>query len=125
MEEEKPMIEALGYVGGQDEELGGYCEPLIIRVNGEEHYVLHEMHTYYEQIKIPDYPYSQSGDIKAKHSKVEFSRLEVLTLEFDKVKARLGIDSSLPWVETDSNCGYDLPKEAWKEAWKEAYAKLP
>jgi len=121
MAEEKPMIKCLGYIGGQDEDLGGYCEPLIIRVNGEEHYVLHEMHTYREQIKIPDYPYSRFGDIKSKHSKVEFGRLEELTSEFDKVKARLGIDSSLPWVETDSNCGYDLPKEAWKEA----YAKRP
>jgi hypothetical protein len=113
MAEEKPMIESLGYIGGQDEDLGGYCEPLIIRVNGDEHYVLHEMHTYRDS--------ADEDKIKAKHSKVEFGGLEELTSEFDKVKARLGIDSSLPWVETDSNCGYDLPKEAWEKA----YARSP
>ncbi len=109
MAEEKPMIEALGYIGGQEEDLGGYCIPLIIRVNGQEHYVLHEMHTYRDP--------ADEDKIKAKHSKIEFGQLEELTSEFAKVKARLGIDPSLPWVETDSNCGYDIPKEEWEKAY--------
>ena len=99
----KPMVEILGYIGGQDEDLLGYCEPLIIRVSGKEHYVLHEMHTYRDS--------ADEDKIKAKHSKIEFGKLEELTLEFEKVKARLGIDRSLPWIETDSNCGYDISKE--------------
>jgi hypothetical protein len=108
MTEEKPIIEALGYIGGQDECLGGYCEPLIIRADGKEHYVLHEMHTYYASFEPPV--------IKAKHSKIEFDSLDELTAEFKKVQDRLGIDSSLPWAETDSNCGYKLSKGAWEEA---------
>lgn len=108
MTEEKPLIEALGYIGGQDEDLGGYCEPIIIRVDGQEHYVLHEMHEYRD--------FSDENRIKATHNKVEFGRLEELISEFDKVKVRLRIDFSLPWIKTDSNCGYDLPEEAWKEA---------
>jgi len=108
MTDKRATAEQLDYIGGQDEELGGYCEPLVIRVNGEEHYVLHEAHTYYEQIKIPDYPYSRSGDIKAKHSKLEFKSREELEGEFKKVRERLGIDSSLPWEETDARCGYDF-----------------
>lgn len=100
------IIEYLGYIGGQDEELGGYCEPLIIKINGEKHYVLHEMHTYFESFK--------TRAIKAKHSKVEFETLEELVSAFQWVQENLRIDKSLPWVETDKNCGYDIPPEEEK-----------
>lgn len=106
MPEEKPMVEALGYIGGQDEELGGYCEPLVIRVHGREHYVLHEMHTYRDP----------ADEIKAKHRKVEFNRLEALVDAFKKVEERLGIDKSLPWAETDPRCGYGISEEEWEKA---------
>ncbi len=103
-EKAKPIVEAFGYIGGQDEHLGGYCEPLIIRVDGKEHYVLHEMHTYND---------SSDGDkIKAKHSKLEFESLEKLLKEFKKIEKRLEIDRALPWEETNANCGYKLPKNS-------------
>ena|SRR3989338_3923685 len=115
MTEPKPLVEMRGYIGGQDEDLGGYCRPLIIRTNSQEHYVLHEMHTYRDE--------QDRGKVKAKHSKVEFGKLEELLKEFNLVQVRLGINPKLLWVETDSRCGYVLPeiefKEASKKYWKE------
>ena len=113
MAEEKPIVKALGYIGGQDEDLGGYCEPLIIRVNGNEHYVLHEMHTYR----------TADRTVNAEHNKVEFDSLEILISEFDKVKAKLTLDKSLPWTKTDSNCGYDIPEEEWEKAYARRFSK--
>ena len=101
-------IKFLGYIGGQNEELGGYCEPIVIRINGTENYILHEMHTFYKS----------ELEIKTKHSKVEFGSLEELTLAFERVQKRLMIDSSLPWVETDPYCGYDISKEVWENAFR-------
>lgn len=111
------MIEVLRYIGliGQGSQGKNFreyyedYEALIIRVNGKEHYVLHKRYVYY----------SKSGAIEEKHSKVEFSRLEELISAF----VNLGIDSSLRlrWVETDPNCGYNLPKKAWEEAYAKRF----
>lgn len=106
--EEKLVIEYLGYIGGDDDGQGGYCEPIIIRTEGQEHYILHEAHTFSDSLN--------RSDIKMKHSKVEFSKLEELTSAFERVKARLTIDHSLPWIETDSSCGYTIPHEEWEKA---------
>lgn len=95
---------------------GGYCEPLIIRIDGREHYVLHEMHTYrnwtYKGVlkSVPK--------IKTKHSKLEFGNLEELMKEFKRVEERLGIDMSLPWADTDSRCGYDIPQEEFVKVYR-------
>jgi len=104
MEDTKPQVENLGYIGGQDDALGGYCEPLIIRVGGQEHYVMHVMTTYYENFHDPE-----NRTIKAKHQKLEFDNLDELMASFEVVKAKLGINPSLAWEETDASCGYDIP----------------
>jgi len=101
----QPLVEKVGYIGGQDDEVGGYCEPLIIRSAKGEHYVLHEMHTYYD-----------GDEIKAKDSKVEFATLEELLRTFHNVERRLAIDISLPWMETTPTCGYDIPIEEFQQA---------
>lgn len=125
MPEPKPLVEILGYIGGQDEEFGGLCEPLIIRTSGQEHYVLYEMHTTRDIIghKILNPVYS---DIVAKHNKLEFNTLEGLIKEFRAVKTRLGVNPRLPWVETDSRCGYDVPETEFVAAsaryWEEQRA---
>ncbi|MEK6901005.1 MAG: hypothetical protein AABX37_01550 [Nanoarchaeota archaeon] len=108
MIEQKPVVEALGYIGGQDEDLGGFCEPLVVRVAGEERYVLHEMHTYRDVY--------DRYIVKAQHKKVEFASLDGLLAEFGNVERRLGIDESLPWVVTDQTCGYAVPKEEFDNA---------
>ncbi|PIO08578.1 hypothetical protein COU59_01195 [Candidatus Pacearchaeota archaeon CG10_big_fil_rev_8_21_14_0_10_34_12] len=54
--------------------------------------------------------------VKPEHKKVEFGTLEALTKSFKRVRSRLGIDKSLPWVETNAVCGYDIPKEEFDEA---------
>ena len=106
MEETKPIVQALGYIGGQDEDLGGFCEPLVIRVAGEERYVLHETHTFRNQYDA----------VKSAHSKVEFASLEGLLVEFANVERRLRIDTRLPWSETDETCGYAVPKAEFEAA---------
>lgn len=125
MPEPKPLVEILGYIGGQNEELGGLCEPLIIRTSGQEHYVLYEMHTTRDIVgyKVLDSVYS---DIVAKHNKLEFKTLEELMKEFRAVETRLGVNSRLPWVETDSRCGYYVPEKEFAAAsaryWEEQRA---
>ena len=108
------IVEALGYIGGQDEDLGGYCEPLIIRFEGGEHYVLHVMSQYIDGEDVDEVTGVEK--IKDKHEKVEFRTLEELTDGFQRVTERLGIDKSLPWVETDSTCGYNIPQKEFSTA---------
>jgi len=110
----KSTVKILDYIGGQDEDLGGYCEPLIIRVNENDHFVLHEMHQYRDT----------RNQVQAEHNKVEFSTLEELTLAFKKVERKLGIDKSLKWIRTNRNCGYDISKKEWDRAHEERYAKM-
>lgn len=109
-----PMVETLGYIGGQDEDLGGYCEPLIIRFKDRENYVLHTMSQYRDDKDVDEITGVEK--IKAKHEKVEFGTLEELTDEFQRVKERLGIDRSLPWEETNPTCGYDISQEEFRNA---------
>jgi len=101
MENILPQIEPLGYIGGQNGPFGGYCHPVIIRVNGQEHYVLHNMNTYAKD--------GDMNDIRAEHKKVEFSTLDELLESFDEVIKKLRINKSLNWEVTDPSCGYDIP----------------
>ena len=101
MEDTKPQVEVRGYIGGQEGIFGGFCHPVIIRVDGQEHYVLHEMHTYAD---------AADGDtVKAEHNKVEFDTLDELLASFTEVERKLGIDRSLNWEKTDASCGYEVP----------------
>jgi len=108
------MVESLGYIGGQNEDLGGYCEPLVIRVGDEEIYVLHTMSQYRDPESI-NWGKVRERDkverIRSKHRKVEFRTRRELISAFRKVKKRLGVDEDLPWVETNSTCGYDISLE--------------
>ncbi len=114
MPETKPVVEQLGYIGGQEEDLGGCCIPFVLRVNGKEHYVLYEVHTYRDGKDIN--PQAGNERIKAKHSKLEFKTSVEMMFEFAKVQRRLGIDRKLPWIETDRFCGYNIPNKEFKDA---------
>jgi hypothetical protein len=107
MAPEKPAVEILGYMGGQDEDLGGYLEPMIIRVGGRENYILHLMIQYRDESDINE----KTGfpKINPEHKKIEFGKLEELTEAFKSAESRLGIDKSLGWKITDSTCGYGVP----------------
>ncbi len=108
----RPLVEALGYIGGQDEDLGGYCEPLVIIVGGEKKFVLHEMAQYRDDKDIN--PDTGRERIKARHRKVEFGTREELTGAFGN--AMSWNFRKLGWVETDSKCGYDIPQDDFVRA---------
>lgn len=95
-------VEPLGYIGGQDEHLGGFCEPLVIKARGIERFVLHTMWQYEERDRI-----------KEKHQKVEFDSKEILLNNWLKVQASLGIDNNLKWIFTNACCGYDIPPRSY------------
>ena len=114
MIEKKHLVESLGYIGGQDEDLGGYCEPLIIRFNGEENYVLHIMSQYRDENDVDNATGVEK--IKSKHEKAEFRTLIELTDGFEMVKTRLRVDKKLSLVETDENCRYNISKEEFVNA---------
>ncbi len=99
------LVEQLGYIGGQDEDLGGCCMPLVLDIDGRKIFVLYEMHTYREGNKI-----------KARHSKVEYPSIDELLQEFARVKERLTVDKRAPWVETDRTCGYSISLEEFNDA---------
>ncbi len=103
-------VDALGYIGGQDECLGGYCEPLIIKYSdGIEQYILHEMHQSHEgSLYVP-------GNIFNNHKKVLFSNKLELIEAWGEVRNHLGINKNLPWEKTDAVCGCDAtPEEFYK-----------
>ena len=110
----KPIVEALGYIGGQDEDLRGYCKSLVIRFEDREHYILHTMSQYRDDKDVDEVTGVER--IKSKHEKVEFRTLVELTDEFQRVTERLSIDKSLHWVETDSTCGYVISREEFSTA---------
>jgi len=108
MSVDNAVVEALGYIGGQDEDLGGFCEPLVVRVDGEEHYILRAMAQYRD---------SDDGDrVKAKYTKLECGSRAELRAVFKQVERRLGIDRGMSWVETDATCGYNIPEDEFTKA---------
>lgn len=72
-------IMSLGYIGGQDVGLGGYCEPLIIGYSdGMKQYVLHSMAQNREIISF-ECENPVFGKIINNHKKLVFSsELELL-----------------------------------------------
>jgi len=113
MRKDISKVTVLGYIGGQDEHLGGYCEPLIIEYfDGMEQYVLHEMWQR-EQILGHDYFGPEYGEIINHHKKAVFLNKSDFMDNWEFLKKHLGwIDNRFEWEETDSVCGYDCtPKE--------------
>lgn len=104
----------LGYIGGQVEDLGGYCEPLIIEYfDGMKQYVLHTMaqrrKTNFKDGRL------EFGEIINNHKKVLLlSKLELISV-WELVRKHLGVNKEWSWEETDSVCGCDTTlKEFYK-----------
>lgn len=99
-------VTTLDYIGGQDEGLGGYCEPLIIEYfDGMEQYVLHRM-----------WQSREFGEIINNYEKAVFSTELQLIDNWKFLKEHLGwIDNRFEWEKTDSVCGHDAtPEEFYK-----------
>jgi len=108
-------IISLGYIGGQDEDLGGYCEPLIIKYSdGIEQYVLHEMSQSKEILRF-ECGNPVFGRIINNHKKAVFpSELELLNT-WSWTNRHLTINKKLSWQETNSVCDCDCtPEEFYK-----------
>ena len=104
MENKIRGVESLDYIGGQDENLGGCCEPLIIQyLDGMEEYVLHEMYqsreTYIDKHRI-----LQFGDIINNYKKAVFSSEDELMDAWRDIWTYLNLKQHL-WEETNSVCG--------------------
>jgi hypothetical protein len=108
-------VTSLDYIGGQDEDLGGYCEPLIIQYSdGMEQYVLHSMAQSREVLRF-ECGNPIFGKIINNHKKAIFSsRLELLKA-WSKVIEHLGIDKKLSWQKTNSVCDCDCTSEKFYE----------
>jgi hypothetical protein len=118
-------VTSLGYIGGQDEDLGGYCEPLIIEYfDGIEQYVLHEMSQSRKVIKF-NYGNPEFGERINNHKKAVFSsRLELLKA-WNWTKGHLAINEKLPWQETNAVCDCDCtPQEFYESKRKDLKAKV-
>lgn len=98
--ENKTLVERIGYIGGQEDELGCFCQALIVRVNDQEKYVLHSMSQY-----------GDGKEIRDEHKKVEFSTRRMLKRTFERTKERLGIDKTLKWEPTTPTCGYEIAEK--------------
>ena len=110
-------IENLGYIGGQDEDLGGYCEPLIIEYSdGAKQYVLHSM---WQSRKVLGFDSAlgrtKYGGILNNYRKLLLPSKSELLEAWDEVRAHLGIIRKENWEKTDAVCGCDAtPKEFYE-----------
>lgn len=110
------LVEQLEYAGGQDEGLGGYCEALIIRVDGEEKYVLHRMGQ-----EITGEDKEGKSIIIANHEKIEYKNKKEMLKNFP-----YGSDSifkGAKWEKTDRTCGYKIPIKEFNDAHERRYEK--
>lgn len=109
---------ALGYLGGQDEDLGGYCEPLIIEyLGGMEQYLLHAMYQHREG--------ESDEKIVDNHIKAIFPRKSKLLEAWEECKLHLMINDKLHWEKTNSVCGTEsTPEEFYKIKREEALRGL-
>ena len=110
-------VTSLGYIGGQDEDLGGYCEPLIVTdEGGREDYLLHRMGQHREiregrEIIIND------------HSKRKVpSKIELLA-DWTWINEHLMVKPKWEWEETNSTCGYNIPEQEFAKARSEAIGR--
>jgi hypothetical protein len=102
----KPCVEALGYIGGE----GGYCEPLVIDHEGEQHYVMHEAH-----LKNDKADRWGSDNWVMVHQKVEYDSREKLETAFKEVLRRLS-SAHLDWEETNGSLDFEIPEEHFASA---------
>ena len=87
----------LSYIGGQDEDLGGYCEPLEIKYNkGPSDFILHDMY----QARQVD------SSILDHHRKIRFFSKEKLMKKWRSYRNFKFPDES-EWEITDVSCGYN------------------
>ena len=104
-------VTSLGYIGGQDEDLGGYCEPLVILYeDGMEQYVLHEMGQSREGKWESGY-WKPSGRIIANHQKLVFNNESALLEAWKYVRNNGGIPRSWKWEKTSPTCDCDATTE--------------
>lgn len=96
-------VTQLDYVGGQDEDLGGFCRTLVIQGGEREIYILHR----YMQFREED------GRISGRHEKVEYAILEDMPSAFGGCRL-----PNSHWAETNERCGYDIPSQEFEEAHK-------
>jgi len=105
-------VTSLDYIGGQDEDLGGYCESLIIQYSdGMEQYVLHSMAQSRELVDWKGYGNPKFGKIINNHKKAIFSSKSELLKAWNEVIEHLEIDEKLSWKETNAVCDCDCTSE--------------
>lgn len=97
MNEYVTQVIPFDYIGGQDEELGGYCEPLEIKYNsGPSDFILHDMY----QARQVD------RSILNNHRKIRFFSKEDLMKKWRSYK-NFNFPKECEWEKTDVSCGYN------------------
>ncbi len=101
---EDGLVRILRYAG--DDEVGAYCEALVIQHQGKEVYVLHRgrAEAIYDR-------HGQYQDARFVHEKMEFPTEADLVARFPAFFSRLS-----EWQTTDAGCGYGITSEAHKQA---------
>ncbi len=98
MNERVMGVISLGYRGGQDEHLGGFCEPLVIKYGkGPDDFILCQMY---------QTDFEEEG-VRNNYLRIRFHSLEEMMRNWKDDFYSLVIDENR-WEKTDSVCGYDV-----------------